>query len=78
MKNFIFGFTQVFLVSAQTYFIFKVEYALIAVTGFFISLLWTYNVRAALGSFIDRVLYSAGAMSGSVIGLYIAKNYLLK
>jgi len=44
----------------------------IAVAGL-ISYVWTFNVkRAAFGSQMEKLIYSAGAASGAAVGLYIA------
>ena len=67
---FITGFFQVFFVSIQTYFIAHNFTIGVAIGGFFISFIWSYNVRRiAFGGFIDRVVYSVGASAGAVVGL---------
>ena len=77
MKIFIFGFLQVFLVSAQTYFISRVWWPGVAAGGFLISFVWTLNVRSmAIGGWVDRVLYSTGAMCGAIVGLLVGKAIL--
>lgn len=71
---FITGFTQVFLVSANTYFISKSTWAGIAVCGFGISFLWTFNVRrVAIGTRTEQIIYATGAMLGGLIGVLMAK-----
>jgi len=74
MRLFLTGFTQVFLVTVQTYFIAKVFYAGVFIVGFLISIVWTWNVRkVAFGSRIDRVTYSLGAAFGALIGLLLSQ-----
>ena len=72
LQNFTFGFTQVFLVSCQTWFIAKSYWPGLAVCGFLISFVWTLNVRSmAFGGWMDRVIYSTGAMMGALTGVLI-------
>ncbi|WP_299576624.1 hypothetical protein [uncultured Sunxiuqinia sp.] len=73
-KLFITAFMQVFLVSANTYFISRTEWAGIAICGFGISYLWTINVRkVVVGSWPSKVIYAVGAMSGGLLGVVIAR-----
>jgi hypothetical protein len=73
MKLFLTGFLQVFFVSANTYFISKTTYSGIAVCGFSVSYLWTLNVKkVSISTRNDRLFYSFGAMSGGLIGVWIA------
>lgn len=73
MKTFLTGFVQVFLVSANIYFISRKNWAGIAVCGFFISYLWTINVRkVAVGSTSERIIYSTGACLGGISGVILA------
>jgi hypothetical protein len=73
-KIFFTGFAQVFLVSANTYFISRTTWLGIAVCGFGVSLIWTFNVRkVANGSIIDQITYSTGAMCGGLCGVLLAK-----
>jgi len=68
------GFAQVFLVSANTYFISRTTWAGIAVCGFGISYLWTYNVRrVTIGSAAEQLTYATGAMAGGLCGVMMAK-----
>lgn len=77
MKNFMLGFLQVFLVSAQTYFISRLFWPGIAAGGFLISFVWTLNVRSmSIGSWCDRVTYSAGAMTGALAGVFVSIKIL--
>lgn len=71
---FITGFAQVFLVSANTYFISRTTWAGIAICGFGISYLWTINVRRViLGSKAEQLTYATGAMLGGLLGVLMAK-----
>ncbi len=73
-KIFVTGFAQVFLVSANTYFISRTTWAGIAVCGFGISYLWTYNVRrVTIGSTPEQLTYATGAMLGGLTGVLMAK-----
>lgn len=69
-KLFITAFIQVFLVSANTYFIANLFWPGIAVAGFGISYLWTANVRKiAVGNMMARLTYASGAMFGGITGV---------
>lgn len=47
-------------------------------TGFGISLTWSYNVkRIAISSVSDRIAYALGATAGTGIGYLIAKWFVL-
>lgn len=71
---FITGFTQVLLVVGNTYFISRSFWFGVAVASFGISYVWSINVkRVAFGTTSDRIIYSLGAMCGSLAGLTIAK-----
>ena len=71
---FITGFAQVFLVSANTYFISRTTWLGIAVCGFDISYLWTINVRrVTIGSRTEQIIYSTGAMLGGLTGVLLAR-----
>lgn len=77
MKLFLTAFMQVFLVAANTLFISKVFYIGVAIAGFLISFLWTYNVRRiSIGSFKDRICYSSGAMIGGLSGVFLANQII--
>lgn len=74
LKLFTTAFMQVFLVSANTYFISQTAWIGIAICGFWISYLWTINVqKVTFGSVIDRVVYASGAMTGGLSGVIISK-----
>jgi len=71
---FITGYAQVFLVSANTYFISRTTWLGIAVCGFGISYLWTINVRrVTIGSRTEQIIYSTGAMLGGLTGVLMAR-----
>ncbi|MEI6567977.1 MAG: hypothetical protein WCR20_14965 [Verrucomicrobiota bacterium] len=71
---FLTGYAQVFLVSANTYFISRTTWAGIAVCGFGISYLWTYNVKkVSIGSASEQITYATGAMLGGLTGVLVAK-----
>lgn len=75
MKNsiqlFFTGFTQVYFVAINTYFLSKQFYLGVIVASFAISLVWSFNIKKlAFSSKTDRVIYALGATLGSVIGLF--------
>jgi hypothetical protein len=73
MKLFTTGFTQVFLIAINTFFISKEVYFGVFVLGFSISFLWSWNVkRVAFGTLKDRLSYSLGAAFGSFFGLIVS------
>jgi hypothetical protein len=73
MKLFFTAFTQVFLISINTYFISRTNYQGAIVTTFFINMLWTYNVRKiSVGSIKDSLKYATGASFGVILGIYLA------
>ena len=68
------GFTQVFLVVLNTYFITREFLFGILACGFLISFVWSHNVKkVAFGSEWDRIIYSLGAMTGSILAFYFGK-----
>lgn len=70
------GLIQVFFVAVNTYFITSRFWGGIFVCGFIISIIWSWNVkRIAFGSIKDRLVYSFGAASGSILGAYF--SYLI-
>lgn len=70
------AFLQVFLVAANTYFISHLVWIGIAVAGFFISYIWTINVRKVnFGGKMDSFIYSLGAMFGGLAGVFIAQLF---
>ena len=71
---FLTGYLQVLLVSANIYFISRVDWPGIAVCGFGISYLWTVNVkRIAIGTKSEQIVYATGAMIGGLCGVFAAK-----
>jgi hypothetical protein len=75
-KLFITGFFQVFLVTINTYFIFKEFFLGVFFGSLTISLIWSWNVKKiAFGSFKDRMYYSLGAGVGSILGLILSKFF---
>jgi len=72
MKLFITGFTQVFFVAINTFFISKAIYGGVLICGFLISFIWSWNVKkVAFGTIKDRIWYSFGAGVGSLVGLIV-------
>lgn len=77
-RLFITAFFQVFLVSANTYFISRVAWLGIAACGFGISYLWTLNVkRISAGNALERTVYAVGAMVGGLLGVLTSKMILV-
>jgi len=73
MKIFITGFTQVFFVAINTFFISKAIYGGVLICGFLISFIWSWNVKkVAFGTIKDRIWYSFGAGVGSLVGLIVS------
>jgi hypothetical protein len=74
LKLFITAFLQVFLVSANTWFISRLFWPGIAMAGFGISYLWTVNVRkVTISTKADRFIYATGAMLGGLSGVFISQ-----
>ena len=73
MKLFITGFTQVFFIAINTFFISKAVYGGVFICGFVISFIWYWNVKkGAFGTMQDRLWYSLGAGVGSLVGLIVS------
>lgn len=73
MKLFLTAFIQVFLVSANTYFIANKLWLGIAIAGFGISYTWTLNVKKVSTSNLkERIIYSSGAMFGGLLGVFMS------
>lgn len=71
------AFVQVFLVSANTYWIANLFWPGIAIAGFGISYLWTANVRrVAAGTQSERLVYATGAMLGGLAGVMLSQIIL--
>ena len=78
MKLLITGFVQVFFVAANTYLIAQRLYVGIFFAAFWISIIWSWNVkRVAFGTMNERIIYSLGAALGSVCGV-LAMDLLIK
>jgi hypothetical protein len=77
MMLFLSGFSVVFCVTVQTWFIAQSYLPRIAVVGFLISFIWSFNVkRIAFGGMSDRIIYSLGASAGAVAGMLAGKGML--
>lgn len=77
MRLFTTGFLQVFFVAINTIFLANQYYLGVALASFAISLIWSFNVKkVAFGSMRDRLVYSAGAMIGSLAGLFTSTLFL--
>jgi hypothetical protein len=77
MNLFITGFTQVFFVVANTYFIGKQNYYAVAVCSTLISLIWTFNVKKiAFSGLKSQITYALGAGTGGVLSLYFSQIIL--
>ena len=60
------------LVTVNTVLIARGVYPGVLVVGFLISFIWSFNVkRVAFGTVWDRVVYSCGAASGGLLGLWL-------
>ncbi len=69
---------QVTFVAMNVTFIAHGEIIPMLLTGFMISLIWTFNVkRIALGGWLDRLTYANGAMLGTGLG-YIISQWINK
>lgn len=66
------GWLQVTLVAMNTYQIANRHVVGALIVGFLISLVWTFNIRSALGGWSERLSYCFGASAGTATGLYIA------
>jgi hypothetical protein len=76
-KLFFTAFLQVFLVSANTYFISQTMFIGIAICGFMISYLWTLNVqKISIASKRERIIYSSGAMLGGLSGVWVVSELI--
>ncbi len=73
MKPFLTGFLQVFLVTATTVFLANDNIRAATVTSFFVSLIWTFNVRHAMGDWPTRLAYCTGAATGTAIGYFFSR-----
>jgi hypothetical protein len=70
---FITGFLQVFLVAMNTVFVSSGLVIPMLITGFLISIVWSWNIKKiAFSTIKDRITYSTGAVCGTGLGWYIA------
>jgi len=78
MKLFLTSFLQVFLVSINTIFLTKGFVIGIIITSFAINWVWMHNLkRTVTCDTRDKLLYSAGATTGSISGYYFSKLIFL-
>lgn len=78
MGTFLICFIQVNLVTINMYQVANLKFAGMALFGFLISLLWTYNVSIVVFSSLKkRIVYSLGGMCGCVVG-GILSHYIYK
>lgn len=77
LRLFATAFLQVYFVAIQTVFLANSFYIGVAIFGFLISFVWTFNVqKVVFGNITQKLIYSAGAMCGSVLGLLTTKIIL--
>ena len=77
IKLFATAFLQVYMVAISTVSLAHAFYPGVILTGFFISFFWTLNVsRIAVSTIRERIIYSTGAMTGSILGLLTTKLFL--
>jgi hypothetical protein len=70
---FLTGFLQVFLVAMNTVFVSSGLVLPMLITGFLISLVWSWNIKKiAFSTIKDRILYSSGAATGTFCGYFLA------
>lgn len=68
---------QVYMVAISTISLAHSFYPGVILTGFLISFLWTMNVsRIAISTMKERIIYSTGAMTGSILGLLTTKLFI--
>lgn len=73
VKLFFGGLIQVLLVAINTYQLAHEKWVGCFIVGFFISFVWTFNVkRIAFGKLSERIIYALGAATGAVAGLGIS------
>jgi hypothetical protein len=69
---------QVFFVAMQPLLIINHMIFPMLLCGFFISLIWTFNVKkVAFGNLADRLVYATGAMAGTGFGFW-ASSLIIK
>jgi len=73
LKNFLLAYTQVLFVSLNTIFLAKNNPPMVFICAFFISYIWTHNVKKiAFGNEWDKLIYALGAAFGSLSGLMLS------
>jgi uncharacterized membrane protein len=73
-RTFIYAYIQVMLVVMNTWQVANQKFVGAIIVGFFISLVWTFNVkRVAFGEWKTRLIYCFGASLGTASGLLITK-----
>ena len=78
IKIFLTAYIQVCLIAIQTVFLARNAVLGVAVAGFLISFVWTFNVRnVAFSGLAEKLIYSSGASLGGVSGLLLTKLILL-
>ena len=76
-KVFLTAYIQVCLIAIQTVFLARNALVGVAVAGFAISFVWTFNVRnVAFSGTTEKFIYSAGASMGGVSGLLITRLFV--
>lgn len=76
-KLFFTALLQVCFVAMNVTFISKGYVILLALTAFGISMFWAQNVKSiAFGGIKDKLVYSTGAMTGTVLGYYLSQLIL--
>lgn len=66
---------QVGFVAANVVFLSRGNIIAMLISGFFISLIWTLNVkRVAFGAWRERFAYASGAMAGTYLGYLISTS----
>lgn len=76
LKLFSAAFIQVFMVSANVLFISRLNFTGMAVCGFGISYVWTFNIKSiVIGTHRTQLVYSLGAMMGGICGVLIANIF---
>ncbi len=76
IKLFFSAFTHVLLISFNTYLIVKEYYIGVFVLGACVSLVWTFNIKKmSIGTLKERIVYSLGAGTGAVTGLYLSVTF---
>lgn len=67
------SFVTVLLITLNIWVVSNKMYLFATITSFCISLCWTFNVKAiAIGQWYERLVYSFGAMLGTIVGLLLS------